>query len=530
MTADPLHGAGAPARPSIGARLVDFLLEHEFAVAFWILTAIVAVPVFAVAVPPLADYVNHLSRMQVIAVRGHDAFLDAFYQIEWQLIPNLAMDLIVPPLDRLLDIYRAGQIFTLLTVLSLVTGPMMVHKALHGRINAFPLTAFVVVYNGVFLFGMMNFLLGVGLACWGLAAWIAMRERALALRLAVSAVFCLMLFVCHLYAVGLYGLAIGSFEAWAWARRGFRLDRRLVVALIALIVPVLPLVPLLMGSSTWGLVREYAWVAQSKMEGLGLVIRTYDDTHDLAVVGLGAAALGWALHRGILSVHGAAWPLAGFGFAVFLAMPYTLFGSEMADQRMPIAVLTLLLGFVHLDPEDKWSKAGFMALIVAFAVLRVGDVTLQWRRMEAIHDDMRASLAMVPRGAKILVAHADDPKGTQAEQDAISHSPCLATIERSALVSTAFAVKGKQIMTVRPAYHDRVDTEDGNPPAISQLIAASYTREDGAPRDHFWDEWTREHDFVYVLYTEANADNPDPDDLELVHDGKGFQLYKVKKS
>ncbi len=527
---DASPDGSATSSPVPRSAFLAFLLEHEFAVAFWVLTAIVLVPVFLVTVPPMVDYVNHLARMQVIAAQGRDVHLDAFYEIRWQLIPNLAMDLIVPALDRVMSIWRAGQVFTALTVLATVTGPMMVHKALYGRINAFPLVAFVIVYNGIFLFGMMNFLLGVGLAMWGLAAWIALQDKPLVLRLIVSAIFCLLLFVCHLYAVGLYGLAIGSYELWAWSGRRFRLDRALLIDLVALIVPVLPLVPLLMGTSTWGLVGEYAWVGQSKMEGLELVFRTYFDTHDLAVMGLGLAAIGWCVHRGILSVHTAAWPLLALGFTVFLAMPYTLFGSEMADQRMPVAVLLLFVGFVHLDPEDVWSKAGFMALVVAFALLRVGDVSMQWLKMGRIYEDMRTSLEQIPPGSRIIVAHSDDPKGTQTEQDAISHAPCMAIIERSSLVSTAFAVKGKQIMVVRPTYHARVDTEDGVPPTISQLVATSYVREDDAPREHFWDNWTDEHDFVYVLYTEHGADNPDPTNLDLAYDGKGFQLYRVKKS
>lgn len=530
MTVDQSHAPEACRVPPARARLVDFLLTHEFSVAFWLLSVLVVTPVFLVGVPPLADYVNHLARMRVIAVQGVDPSLTAFYKIDWQLIPNLAMDLIVPVLDRMLDIYRAGQIFTALTVLSMVTGPMAVHKALFGRINAFPLVAFVVVYNGIFLFGMMNYLLGVGLAMWGLAAWIALKERPAILRMVVSAVFCFLLYVCHLYAVGLYGLAIGSYELWAWSRRRFALDRALVIELVALIVPVLPLVPLLMGSSTWGLVKEYAWAPQSKMEGLELIFRTYVDTHDLALMGLGAMALGWALHRGILSVHGAIWPLAIFGFAVFLAMPYTLFGSEMADQRMPVALLLMLIGFVHLDPDDKWSKAGFLVLVVGFAAMRVGDVAVHWLKIDAIYTDMRASFASMPRGSKILVSVADEPKGAQAEQDAISHAPCLAMIERSALVSTAFTVKGKQIMTVRKAFRAQVDTEDGVPPAISQLVATSYVFDDDEPREHFWDKWTEEDDYVYVLYTEREADNPDPSNLDLAYDGKGFQLYKVKKN
>lgn len=527
MTED---SSGIATAPSSGrARFVDLLLEHEFTIAFAALTLLVVFPVFLVDVPPLADYVNHLARMRVISVEGIDPDLSAFYRIDWQLIPNLAMDLIVPVLDRFLDIYRAGQIFTVLTLIAMVTGPMAVHKALYGRLNAFPLVAFVLVYNGILLYGMMNYLLGVGLAMWGLAVWVAIRGRSILLRLVVSAVFCFLLYVCHLYAVGLYGLAIGSYELWAWSRRGFRFDKTLLLDLVVLIVPVLPLVPLLMRSSTWGLVKEAAWDSQSKIDGLELVFRTYVDTHDLALMALGGVALAWALKRGVLSAHGAAAPLAGLGFAVFLAMPYTLFGSEMADQRMPVALLLMLVGFVHLDPEDKWFKAGFLALVVGFAGLRVADVSSHWQRIGAIYTDLRASLVSVPRGSKILVSVADEPKGTETAQTSISHAPCLAMIERSALVSTAFTVKGKQIMTVRPAFHDRVDTEDGEPPRVSQLVAASYVLDENAPRDHFWDKWTVEDDYVVVLYTEREADNPDPSNLDLVWDGRNFQLYKVKK-
>ena len=50
------------------------------------------------------------------------------------------------------------------------------------------------------------------------------------------------------------------------------------------------------------------------------------------------------------------------------------------------------------------------------------------------------------------------------------HAACLAIIERSALVTTAFTVVGKQILHVRPEYRARVDTEDGTPPMIDELV------------------------------------------------------------
>ncbi|MBP0651779.1 hypothetical protein J8J40_32435, partial [Mycobacterium tuberculosis] len=72
-------------------------------------------------------------------------------------------------------------------------------------------------------------------------------------------------------------------------------------------------------------------------------------------------------------------------------------------------------------------------------------------------------------------------------------------IDRSALVSTAFTVQGKQIMSVRPAYRDRVDTEDGDPPAISRLLAA--TMPHYGDTGNYWDNWRLKHDYVAVLYT-----------------------------
>src|SRR5205823_2840794 len=56
------------------------------------------------------------------------------------------------------------------------------------------------------------YLFGIGLALWALTSWVALRERAVALRLAVSTLFVLALFFCHLFAVGVYGLGLLAFE------------------------------------------------------------------------------------------------------------------------------------------------------------------------------------------------------------------------------------------------------------------------------------------------------------------------------
>jgi hypothetical protein len=100
-------------------------------------------------------------------------------------------------------------------------------------------------------------------------------------------------------------------------------------------------------------------------------------------------------------------------------------------------------------------------------------------------------------------------------------------IERSALVTTAFTVEGKQVMQVRGDWRNRVDTRDGDPPTLAQLLLAAEKHLDD--KAVYWHGWENHYDYVYVLFTEDEAANPSPERLKLVDDGARFQLYKVVK-
>src|SRR3954454_19689164 len=65
-----------------------------------LVAALILLPLFYTLVPPLEDYPNHLARMQALAsIPGNEA-LSQFYEVAWAPVPNLIMDLIVPPLAR----------------------------------------------------------------------------------------------------------------------------------------------------------------------------------------------------------------------------------------------------------------------------------------------------------------------------------------------------------------------------------------------------------------------------------------------
>src|SRR5688572_16190647 len=77
-----------------------------------VLLLAISIPIWTYPLPPLSHYINHLARMHVLAHGANDPTLAQYYQIEWTILPNLMMDLVVPVLGRFARIYLAGHIFT----------------------------------------------------------------------------------------------------------------------------------------------------------------------------------------------------------------------------------------------------------------------------------------------------------------------------------------------------------------------------------------------------------------------------------
>src|SRR3989442_13031350 len=125
-----------------------------------------------------------------------------------QVIAYRVNTISVPPRQRLMSVYAAGQVYTIASFVLIIAGTLALNRQLYGHWSVLPLIAFPLLYNNVFLVGTMNYLFGIGLSLWALAAWAALRERAMLLRLGVSTLFVLALFFCHLFSVGLYGLGL----------------------------------------------------------------------------------------------------------------------------------------------------------------------------------------------------------------------------------------------------------------------------------------------------------------------------------
>lgn len=491
------------------------------------LTLLISTPIWTHPQPPISDYINHLARMYLIASLPNNPQLAGFYQVDWAVIPNLTMDLVVPVLTRFMNVYLAGQIFLVLMFALIVSGILALNRVLIGRLSALPLFAVPFLYNYVFLVGLMNYIFGIGVALWALAGWIAVRDRDWPIRLALSTICVVALFFCHLSALGIYGIGLLSFESWRLWQQRLTLDRAAMVSFVVSGLPFLAIAPLLYISPTMQLVSATIWDERGKIEGLMYVMEAYSDIATVALIAILVGSMVWAIRHRILHFHPLLWFLLIVGGLIYLALPQTMFDTYMADQRIPLGVAFLLFACGDLQLQRRVVRRACVIILILLTAGRSLEIGLNWSALADTTSEFRSSLRRIERGSKVFVAYADASLGEDVRDFGLVHAASLATIERSALVTTIFTVTGKQVLHVRPEYLDYVDIHDGTPPSTAQLVVAADHPLPDMPG--FWLNWTK-FDYLYVLFTEDEAPNPAPSRLKLVADGDRFQLYRISHS
>lgn len=490
------------------------------------LTLLISIPVWTHPLPPLSDYVNHLARMHVIADLSRNQQLATYYQLNWQVIPNLAMDAIVPSLARLVNVYLAGQIFLVAMFALIISGVVMLNRALIGRFSVLPLLAIPLLYNYVFLVGLTNYQFGIGVALWTLAAWVGTRERAWPIRFALSTASVVILFFCHLSALGIYAIGLLSVEILRlWQQKSAPWPPR-IAGFVLSGLPFLVVAPLLYQSPTMRLVATTSWEQRGKLDGLFYVFATYSDIAAFALIAILVAGGVWATRHRVLQFHPLGTVLLVVGGIVYFALPRVMFDTYMTDQRVPLGVAFMLFACGDLDTRRRLVRRGFLSLLVVLIALRLLEVDYNWSQLSDSTSEFRSSVRRIAPGSKVFVAYANASAGEDVRDLGLVHAACIATIDRSALVTTLFTVEGKQVVHVRPEYRDFADLHDGTPPSTPQLILAAEHPLPDMPA--FWLNWTK-FDYIYILFTEDDAPNPDPARLRLVTDGDRFQLYRVIK-
>jgi hypothetical protein len=200
------------------------------------LCVVLLAPLTIADVPPLLDYPNHMARLFALAFIPDDPVLARFYVSHWAIIPNLALDLTVPPLLRVFPVDLVGRAVAGVTLLLPVLGAAAYHRALTGRLSYWPLGSVLFAYNAAMLRGFLNFIVSIGLALLLAAVWVAWRERRPCFTIVTSAAGAVALFFCHLTGLLFFGILIGAhgLASMRHSRRGIAVKLAIVLGIFAI--------------------------------------------------------------------------------------------------------------------------------------------------------------------------------------------------------------------------------------------------------------------------------------------------------
>ena len=532
----PAAAALPPSSASAGGTL-------RLLAASLVLVPLTLSPLLWASVPPLVDYPNHLTRMWILAQNGAVPELAQNYVVAWRLLPNLAMDLVVPALAQIMPLEIAGRLFIALTMLSLLAGTMTLHRALHGRLSAWPLSALLFLYNAALFWGFLNCLFGIGMFLLAFGGWISSRGWRARPRIVTFSAVASLLLILHLFAFCLYALAVGTYEIGLWLRerqvslRGF----------LTLCAAGLQFVP---GSMLW---LASLWNFRASYTRYGdLAAKAYamqaPFTFGPTVIPLDRAVLIFSLGflmvaiiaRVLKPVPEMRLPLIAMVLAA-AAMPTWLSSSWLSDIRLPVALPFVLIASTRLDAARFRAAVWFAALAVVLLSVRVWAVSETWRDLDRRFAEFRSASQAIAPGARLLIVGDEPTDGRPFEgvpdflarqrDQMFSNLAALAVIDRAAFIPSLFTGAAPVRPAPRNAGLFHTQTELLSP----ELLARSMTPEQMASLDvgpnflgelPYWGVWPKNFDFV-VWIDFGETPTPELTPLRLVASGSFFRLYRV---
>jgi hypothetical protein len=504
------------------------------AIALSIVAASLA-PFLVVDVPAVLDYPNHLARFYVLA-HPEDPFLSKVYVAHWAVLPNVGMDVIGEALLRVLPLSVGGRLLLAGSLLAPLAGVTLYARAAFGRWTWWSLGAGAIAYNGIFILGFMNFLLGLGVALAGAGAWRVLRRRGRDATAALSgAAIGLCAFFCHLLGYGFFAILIGAQEAdellRAW--RDGRLSARAALAAAARLAvalgPGAALYVLTHHATQHGDILWWSWPGKLMQWLVPFMIYDLRLTILTAIVVIGAAILTWRRAR---RAPGVLLALAGL-LTLYLVSPFAIAGGTFVDSRLPL--MGALLLFAGVAPSA--SPRAAAAIAAAFALVIVGRAALvaeNWLGRASDLVELRADLAHIQPGANVLPARTEIDE-TRADgfgrvlpnySRLDDHLAALALIERHAFWPLLFADPNQQPVAVRPPY-DQLAAPLGWSTPWRNLFEAPATPAEVLEYPYLRD-WRARYDYVLVVGPRPPA-TPTPAALTLIRAGDESSLYRIDR-
>lgn len=417
----------------------------------WFLVLVVAaslIPLLWPAVPPLVDLPGHMGRYAV-QLDPQSPALSHWYAFHWRLIGNIGVDLLVIPMAKIFGLELGVKLIVLCIPAMTTAGLLWIAHEAHGRLPPTVLFALPLAYGHPFLFGFVNFSLGVSLTLLTFALWLRMTRAGLTRwRPLVFSVLASMIWVAHTFAWGILGLLCFSAEVVRLRdlRRG--LSASLVSAALACLPMALPLIPMLAWRSQATDVASdwFNWAAKAGYVTMTLRDRWITFDHWALIIVFLVAVMPLVVKSLSYSRNLVASTITLT--LVFILLPRIVFGSAYADMRMTPLLFAMPLIAIRVRTDADKSLLNVLAIAgLCFFALRIAAATASLFMASARYDQALAALDHVPRYSR-LVTFTRRSCDLEWWTGHMEHLAGLAIVRRQAFANDQWEVSGANLMTI----------------------------------------------------------------------------------
>lgn len=449
------------------------------ALLFGVALAASLVPILDRDILSLGDFENHLVRGWVLLHYADRPEFAHYFAPNWQVFPNLAIDLHVFLVGRFLPLAATGDLFVALTFAALLGGCLLLHRAVFRRWSLWPFAGALLLFNRLLIYGLLNYLFAGGLYLIAVALWIVLRRRGGWARVGALAVPALLIFLSHFFAFGLLGLTILAYEAASLAT-GATAWRRAAGNLVVAGAALLPaLVLLAVFAPRADQLGGIAYHSLADRLGAFAAPILYDAPADMVGLALVAATVAALAAAGALRFDRELAIVCLVLVLAQLAMPDRLVTAQGADHRIPLLLGMLAICATDAATPSRRLAGAFAGALVIVGAARLWEVESWWRGDDAIYAEVRPVLAALPAGAKVATAY---PAGTfdhvTMRAIAMYYLPVWDLIPRGGFTQTLYTIPTQHPLIMQPAYRELA--HDTQPTEVWDALTSAGTR---PPRD-----------------------------------------------
>ena len=419
---------------------------------FIALFAITQIPLYWVQYPDIQDLPSHLARVHILMHLPESETLQRYYTLrDWQFGTNLAMEVVVPILARWMDLLFAFKIFISLATLLMTTGAVALGRVVNGRFSYLLLGVLLFTQNFLFFYGLLNYIFGLGMAFWLLAAWVHARNRHSLYCWIGFSLSCIVVYFCHLSAFGVYAVGVFGYELGHARILGGLINQSTLKALLRSSMQFIPVISLhlLASTSSGNYVPPHfdgswlqflcAWIiykAARLVASPTICFLEYVGSMTSIVFSSACLFLFYVGFReGVLKLAVPSRWMVGALAITWFFLPFAGFGGMMIDTRVIPAVGLLLWSGLKIREHSKLSPNLVLGLIVTAVVIISTLTTREYLSRDDEYRHVRSALTKIPEGSKVATVSLSEDGSWPIS----SHTGAWSVVDRSTFLSDLHA-------------------------------------------------------------------------------------------